>query len=1168
MANVKQHTPLALKQLPSLKLAILSDSSKLPLVHKYNLTLDFLQSLYSAVALDGGGSSLSCTASFDVESLSELLDLGNIASDEEESFMLPRELCSLALLRLFSALLYGLSKTSKIWSLFKKAGVLPRLLALATGAYKRESSLVLPSRFTAIWFARNKASVDPLSGNETALLSLLQSHSCVFILEAANLVNSMAAHTPKVGLLLRLQNFLVPLLDTVQCLYDRWNSAGQTKFRGAVSACLECTMGALLLACKSELNCKIILEHGAFTLLVRELFGSASGPSSKAQVGASFSIQRRALQICKAMLKFDRAAKMLTANLGAPALITLVEGTLTSLQKSCAVVGKGSAAVSNTSERERNALALTELLTSVCAFEQTSEGGVSPGILKRLTSLLKRQVSHLKDLSEKTSSSLGLEGSALNKANGNARPSSESIKGSSKSPSGRMIKKPSGEAILAALQCCVLTALPCCPLPFSAELNKLQAIYAGVIERQLPALAAQSTENREIYKELIAKLAKFYAEAAVPKNLSLQGIDEPSDEKLIEQAMRDLKMDSSIDSDRQPLKVTSQFAKADAVLKVSESVLDKLDSRGLIADACGEQGEPSKPSLLYWKCKRTLCGVNVDYSEYSDILSGLSMEEPRELEFSGEFEGGNLQAAYKVAPGEYNLILENDVRTQSGTYGQWFCFYVKNKAITKARFSVINMAKPKSQFNSGMQPVVYSEKIKRWMRMGSDVVYIRNQYRRTPIPPEAADRRCSPARGDSNCDKPHDKRSAKRQAPFFSTLSFTIEFPEAFDRVLVAYHYPYTANFLQRELLYFEDSVPEGVCFFRAPLCKSLSLQHLVEVITVTDISEYSLATTPLEQRPVVVFTGRVHPGESNASFVMDGILRQLVNYESVRDSLLSSFVFHVIPMLNPDGVTEGHHRCSLLGRDLNREWAEPDPLQCPEIFYCKQLLHWLIEFGRVPSLFCDFHGHSLKKGVFLYGCPDSKLIKVSRSAESRSQPDETRSLSQSNSMSSAHSLKHSATRLNRSSAASVKSIDSAKLLPLAKLLPELLYQGHPLFSLDSTTFNVGVGKESTARIVLWRPPFSIPLCYTCESTFCGGNREGAQGFQVDPSQLVEFGQFFVKTLLDKAVSGLLKQLAFRRDSNEELYKDFEALSLVSCEAGQGESGKSSDEEESHSGDD
>lgn len=72
--------------------------------------------------------------------------------------------------------------------------------------------------------------------------------------------------------------------------------------------------------------------------------------------------------------------------------------------------------------------------------------------------------------------------------------------------------------------------------------------------------------------------------------------------------------------------------------------------------------------------------------------------------------------------------------------------------------------------------------------------------------------------------------------------------------------------------------------------------------------------------------------------------------------------------MLNPDGVTNGNYRCSLLGVDLNRRWSNPSRVLHPTIFNTKQLIK-MLQIERSVVLFCDVHGHSRKKNVFMYGC-------------------------------------------------------------------------------------------------------------------------------------------------------------------------------------------------------
>jgi hypothetical protein len=51
----------------------------------------------------------------------------------------------------------------------------------------------------------------------------------------------------------------------------------------------------------------------------------------------------------------------------------------------------------------------------------------------------------------------------------------------------------------------------------------------------------------------------------------------------------------------------------------------------------------------------------------------------------------------------------------------------------------------------------------------------------------------------------------------------------------------------------------------------------------------------------------------------MNGIIDFLVGDEEQAKFLRDTFVFKIIPMLNPDGVIVGNYRCCLIGQDLNR---------------------------------------------------------------------------------------------------------------------------------------------------------------------------------------------------------------------------------------------------------
>ena len=107
-----------------------------------------------------------------------------------------------------------------------------------------------------------------------------------------------------------------------------------------------------------------------------------------------------------------------------------------------------------------------------------------------------------------------------------------------------------------------------------------------------------------------------------------------------------------------------------------------------------------------------------------------------------------------------------------------------------------------------------------------------------------------------------------------------------------------------------------------------------------------------------IVLSARVHPGESNASWMMKGAIDYLVSNTPEARVLRNKFVFKVIPMINPDGVINGNYRCSLAGSDLNRRYKTPSKMLHPVVYNIKRVVK-NISKERELGLFCDFHGHS-----------------------------------------------------------------------------------------------------------------------------------------------------------------------------------------------------------------
>ncbi|CDQ62189.1 unnamed protein product [Oncorhynchus mykiss] len=135
--------------------------------------------------------------------------------------------------------------------------------------------------------------------------------------------------------------------------------------------------------------------------------------------------------------------------------------------------------------------------------------------------------------------------------------------------------------------------------------------------------------------------------------------------------------------------------------------------------------------------------------------------------------------------------------------------------------------------------------------------------------------------------------------------------------------------------------------------CASRAMSRRVEakVEFITDGISHPTQQNPEKVKKLVVLTARVHPGESPASFICQGVIDFLVSQHPVAQTLRDHVIFKIVPMLNPDGVYLGNYRCSLMGFDLNRHWQEPSPWAHPTLHAVKQLIVQLSQDPVSPNL-------------------------------------------------------------------------------------------------------------------------------------------------------------------------------------------------------------------------
>ena len=219
-----------------------------------------------------------------------------------------------------------------------------------------------------------------------------------------------------------------------------------------------------------------------------------------------------------------------------------------------------------------------------------------------------------------------------------------------------------------------------------------------------------------------------------------------------------------------------------------------------------------------------------------------------------------------------------------------------------------------------------------WIRGGEDISYYQNNYKR--------------------------EHQTNYQRCFTMTFAYTFEYDD--DSVYFAYSLPYTYSDLNDDLCAIQALELKHVS--RNLLCRTIA-GNKCEYLTITNRT-----TVENDQKKKgVVITSRIHPGESNASWMMKGVIDFLIGDDPEAFQLREKFVFKVIPMLNPDGVINGNYRCSLAGCDLNRRWKYPSEILHPTVYHTKKLITKMAH-ERELALYCDLHGHSRRKNIFFYG--------------------------------------------------------------------------------------------------------------------------------------------------------------------------------------------------------
>ncbi|XP_055377224.1 cytosolic carboxypeptidase-like protein 5 [Condylostylus longicornis] len=167
---------------------------------------------------------------------------------------------------------------------------------------------------------------------------------------------------------------------------------------------------------------------------------------------------------------------------------------------------------------------------------------------------------------------------------------------------------------------------------------------------------------------------------------------------------------------------------------------------------------------------------------------------------------------------------------------------------------------------------------------------------------------------------------------------------------------PSNANYIKDFENLARKELQNEIYYYRELLIKSLEGRR-VDLLTITSFHgiqrgvEKKLDCLFPEPQPrchifknkkTIFLSSRVHPGETPASFVLNGFLNLILDRKNpVSIALRRMYIFKIVPILNPDGVYHGFYRTDTLGQNLNRMYMDTKLEYHPSIYAVKKIIKY-----------------------------------------------------------------------------------------------------------------------------------------------------------------------------------------------------------------------------------
>ena len=336
---------------------------------------------------------------------------------------------------------------------------------------------------------------------------------------------------------------------------------------------------------------------------------------------------------------------------------------------------------------------------------------------------------------------------------------------------------------------------------------------------------------------------------------------------------------------------------------------------------------------------------------------------------TSEFNSGNMFHCKKISEDTYNIQIASDCQDkeldhQIPVYKVWFYFGVQSTITRDLNINIINLNNFLRVYKSGYQICI------RELEYNVEPKDFENSYNLN--------------------EEIYWKRFDNFTASIDKENHLILKIKQKFEEkkyILFSFCFPFSYDKNISFLNYLDDKINKDenskIYFHKETLIQSKEKRN-VNLITITSkeniiknqqeqniiglFPDKNRCLKTLHDKPIIIISARVHPGETPGSHMMNGILKLLTNELDYNSEILrNNFIFKIIPMINVDGVSIGNYRLDNNGYNLNRCYLEPDVKKEPEIYGIKKLFILYNNIYKVRYYF-DLHADMNVRGAYTYG--------------------------------------------------------------------------------------------------------------------------------------------------------------------------------------------------------